>query len=751
MSDDAEAATELHHRTCPLCEAMCGLDIQVTDGQVGVIRGDRQDVWSKGYLCPKGTTLGHLHHDPDRLRTPMIREGDEWREATWDEAFAEIERRLAPILAAGGGDSIGCYIGNPTAHNFSLSRYAGAFVPMSGITRHLYSAGTVDQWPKNVVCALLYGGMWKIPVPDLDRTDFLLMLGANPAESQGSLLAAPDVLSRLDAIGERGGRVVVVDPRRTKTADRAGSWVGIRPGTDAALLFAMVNVIVEEGLVDLAHVGPWVDGVPEVGELARPFTPEVVAPVCGVDAETVRGLARDLAGADRAAVYGRIGTCNQEFGTLASWLVEVLNVLTGNLDRTGGSMWSEPLAWSMTTLRPPDLAGGYEFGRWHSRVRGAPEILGQFPVSCLAEEIAEPGDGRIRGLVVIAGNPVISTPDSARLDDALEGLELLVSVDNWLNETSRRAHVILPGQSALEQAHYDELFWGWSVRNAARYSPPVFASEDGQPAEWQILLRLAALLGGQANDEIDVDGFDDAFFFGVVATEMTRPGSRIADRDPADIVAATPGRGPERLLDFGVRVGPHGDAYGADPDGLTLDDVKAREHGLDIGPLEPRLPDVLETEHDRIDLVPAHIVADVPRLVARLDRDDDGLVLVSRRHLRSNNSWMHNVSVLVKGKDRCTLEMHPDDAERAGLADGAVARVSSTAGEVDVPIEITDAIIPGVVCLPHGWGHDLDGVRLSVAAEHPGVNSNLLAPAHLVDALSGNAVVNGIPVEIESI
>jgi anaerobic selenocysteine-containing dehydrogenase len=350
--------------------------------------------------------------------------------------------------------------------------------------------------------------------------------------------------------------------------------------------------------------------------------------------------------------------------------------------------------------------------------------------------------------VVIAGNPVISTPDPARLDEALEHLDLMVSVDNWLNETSRRAHVILPGHSALEQPHYDELFWGWSTRNATRYSPSVFASEDGRPAEWEILLRLAALLGGQSNDEIDLDGFDGAFFSGVVAMEMTRPGSRIAGRDPADIVAATPGRGPERLLEFGVRVGPQGDAYGSDPDGLTLDDVKAHEHGLDIGPLEPRLPDVLETADGRIDLAPPHIVDDVARLRARLERVDDGLVLVSRRHLRSNNSWMHNVSVLVRGKDRCTLEVHPEDAARAGLRAGAVARVSSESGAVEVPVEITDAIIPGVVCLPHGWGHDLDGVRLSVASEHAGVNSNLLAPGHLVDPPSGNAVVNGIPVEI---
>jgi anaerobic selenocysteine-containing dehydrogenase len=736
-----------HVRTCPLCEAMCGLEVQVEDERVTRIRADRQDVWSKGYLCPKGTTLGHLYDDPDRLRAPLVRDGDGFREVTWPEAFAEVERLLAPVLAEDGVDAVSSYIGNPTAHNFSLGRYAGAFVPMSGITQ-LYSAGTVDQWPKNVVGTLLYGGMWTIPVPDLDRADFVLMLGANPAASQGSLMACPDVLGRIDAIRERGGRVAVVDPRRTKTADRAGEWVPIQPGTDALLLMAMVQVLFAEGLVDLAHLSPLVDGVDEVGRIAEPFTPEAVAATTRVPAEVIRDLARALAEAAAGCVYGRIGTCNQEFGTLASWLVEVLNILTGNLDRPGGSMFPDPACWSLTTVRPPDQADGWDFARWSSRVRGAPEVLGQYPVSCLAEEIDTPGDGRIRALVVIAGNPVISAPESDRLDAALPHLDAMISIDNWLNETSRHAHVVLPGLSALEQPHYDDLIWGFATRNGANFSDAVFPPPPDRPAEWEILLRVAAIIGGTAAADVDVDGFDDGYFMGVVMANQAQPGSPIADRDLGEILEATPGRGPERILDFGLRVGPHGEAYGANPGGLSLDVLKASPHGIDFGALAPRLPEVLTNETGRIDLAPGYITADVDRLSGRLAREDDGLVLVSRRHLRSNNSWMHNVKVLVKGKERCTLQVNTGDADRLGLVDGARARISSEAGSLEVPVEVTDDIASGVVCLPHGWGHDKDGSRLSVAREHAGVNNNVLAPGHLVDVPSGNAVVNGIPVEV---
>jgi len=743
------SSSEVHKRTCPLCEAMCGLHVHVAGDRVTKIRANPDDVWSRGYICPKGTALGELHHDPDRLRAPVVREGDRFREVGWPEAFAEVERRLHPVLAQSGSEALTTYIGNPTAHNFSLSRYVAAFAPMSGIQR-LYSAGTVDQWPKNVAVALLYGGMWTIPTPDLDRTDHLIVMGANPHASQGSLLAAPDVLGRFDAIRKRGGKVVVIDPRRTGTAERADEWIAIRPGTDAALLLAIAHVLFAEGRVALAHLEGRVNGLAELETLTEDFSPERVTGVCQVPAETIRRLARELAGAARAAVYGRIGTCNQEFGTLASWLVEVVNILTGNLDREGGSMFANPIAWSLTTLTPPEFAAGFEFGRWRSRVRGAPEVLGQVPVSCLAEEIATPGEGRIRALVTIAGNPVLSAPDAGKLDAALPRLDCMVSVDNWINETTRHAHVILPGLSVLEQPHYDELIWSWAVRNAGKYSPPVFAPEPGRKAEWEILLTLAALATGQKAADVNVEAIDDLFFAGLVATVAAQPGSRIAGRDPGEIVAQHTQRGPERLLDFQIRTGPWGDAYGTSPGGLTLAELARHPDGIDKGPLEPRLGEVLRTPSGRIELCPGHITRDLPRLRERLERSDPPLVLVSRRHLRSNNSWMHNVKSLVRGRERCTLLVHPSDADRLGLVDGGRAALHSQAGRIEAPVEVSDEMMPGVVCLPHGWGHDKPGARLSVASEHAGVCSNLLAPGELVDVPSGNAVVNGIPVDVSA-
>jgi anaerobic selenocysteine-containing dehydrogenase len=698
---------------------MCGLRVEVAGGRVTRIRANPDDVWSRGYLCPKGTTLGELHHDPDRLRAPLLRDGAGFREASWAEAFGAVARGLQPLIAEHGREAVTAYIGNPTAHNFSLSRYVPAFVAMAGLPV-VYSAGTVDQWPKNLTGALMFGGMWTFPIPDLDRTDFLLMLGANPHASQGSLLAAADVLGRLDAIRARGGRVVVVDPRRTGTADHASEWLPIRPGTDAAFLLAIAHVLFAEGRVRLGALEGRVNGVEEVRRVASQFPPERVAQACGIGAETIFRIARQLSEAPRAAVYGRIGTCNQEFGTLASWLVDVLNVLTGNLDREGGAMFAKPIAWSLASLRPPEFADGFVLHRWRSRVRGAPEVLGQVPVSCLAEEIATPGQGQIRALITIAGNPALSAPDAAKLDAALPGLDFMVSVDNWVNETTRHADVILPGLSALEQPHYDELIWSWAVRSAGKYSPPLFDPGE-RPREWEILLTLAAILQGAAPEAIDARALDQLFFAGLVAGIAALPGSRIHGRDPAEIVAATGGAGPERLLDFHIRTGPWGDAYGASPAGLTLAALAAEPNGIDRGPLVPRLGEVLATPSQQVELAPAYIVADVPRLAARLGRRDEGLMLVSRRHVRSNNSWMHNVPSLMTGKDRCTLLIHPEDAARAGLADGAPALVRSKAGEVRVPVEVSEEMMPGVVCLPHGWGHDKPETRLSVASRHAGV------------------------------
>jgi anaerobic selenocysteine-containing dehydrogenase len=719
---------------------MCGLEIHVEGDRVAKIRPDAEDVWSKGYICPKGAVLDHVHHDPDRLRTPLVRDERSptgWREVGWTEAFARCEELIAGVLTRHGKQSVTCYVGNPTAHNFSLARYVGLFIGLAQLPV-IYSAGTVDQWPKNLVCMLLYGGMWWIPTPDIRRTRYWLVMGGNPQASQGSLLACPDVLGEIDRIRERGGKTVVVDPRRTGTAERADEWIAIRPGTDAAFLLAICHVLFDDALVRLGGLAERVNGVEEVRRIAAEFPPERVAAACRIPADTIRRIAREIAAAPSAAVYGRIGLCTQEFGTLASWLVEVVNILTGNFDRPGGLMFGNPVTWGINTLPDPQWANGVEIGRFRSRIRGAPEVLGQFPLSCLAEEIAAPGPGQIKALVTIAGNPVISAPDAARLDAALPALECMISVDNYLNETSRHAHVILPGLSPLEQPHFDDLITMWAVGTVGNYSPAVFPRDD-RPHEWEILTRLGAYIAGMKDADVDVAAIDDGFFAALCAMKGV---------DPASVSAHYDHRGPERLLDLQIRTGPFGDRYGESPDGLTLQSFRERPHGMDFGPLVSRLHEVLATASGKIELAPSYITADVPRLAARLARADDGLLLVSRRHLRSNNSWFHNLEPLVRGRDRCTLLVHPDDARRLGLVSGRPARVTSEAGTLEVAVEISDEMMPGVVSLPHGWGHDKAGTRLSVASAHAGVNNNLLAPGGLVDPLSNNAVVNGIPVNV---
>jgi anaerobic selenocysteine-containing dehydrogenase len=728
-------------RTCPLCEATCGLEVTHQDQKVLRIRGDRDDVFSHGFICPKGSTLGKLDEDPDRLRTPLIKRDGRHEPASWDEAFQLIESKLGPIIGEHGSDSVGVYLGNPNVHSMSGVLYTRVFLKMLR-TKSLFSAATVDQMPKHVSSGYMFGHPDLIPVPDLDRTSYLLMLGANPYESNGSLATAPDWPGRLEAIRERGGKVVVIDPRRTKTARAADEHVFIRPGTDALFLFAVANVLFEEGLVDLGDLNGHVAGLDELGAAVEPFTPEAVAGACGVDAGRIRRLARELASADRAAVYGRIGTHTTEFGTMASWMVDVLNVLTGNLDRVGGAMFPRAAHEQARSRR------AFQVGRWASRVRAVPEVRGELPVSVLAEEILEPGPGRIRAMVTIAGNPMLSTPDTDRLDEAMAGLDFMVAVDIYLNETTRHADVILPGVSPLRRPHYDFAFNQLSVRNVANYSPVLFPLPEGTPDEWQVLLRLGAVVSGQGA-AADLDALDDGVFGLMVGSAVGDPRSPIHGRPPDEIFAATDGgRGPERMLDFLVRTGPYGEGYGADSDGLRLKRLKEATHGIDLGPLHPRFPEDLCTVSGMVELTPGPLLADVGRLLEAAGREaNGGFVLVGRRHVRSNNSWMHNVDVLMTGKDRCTLEINPGDATRLGVSSGGRVKLTSLAGTLTAPVEITDEIMPGVVSLPHGWGHDLEGAELSVAAARPGVNTNRLSTGEM-DPISGNAILNGIPVDV---
>ncbi|GGX86329.1 molybdopterin oxidoreductase family protein [Streptomyces microflavus] len=723
MSHDSRTAP----RICPLCEATCGLTLTIEGTTVTGARGDRDDIFSRGFICPKGASFGGLDGDPDRLRVPLVRgEDGELREATWDEAFDRIADRIPALAEAHGPQAVGVVLGNPNVHTMAGSLYPPLLLAALR-TRNVFTASTLDQMPKHVSSGLLFGDAHAIPVPDLDRTDHLLLIGANPLESNGSLCTAPDFPGRLKALRRRGGTLTVIDPRRTRTARLADRHVAIRPGADALLLAAMAHVLLQEKLADPGPLAEHLEGADELAAALAGFTPDAVAAACDVDAATITALARELAAAPTAAVYARIGSCTVEHGTLASWLVDVLNILTGNLDRPGGALF--PLSATARAPRAAAPGKGFALGRWASRVSGHPEAKGELPTAALAEEIETPGEGRIRALVVLAANPVLSAPDGDRLDAALAGrLDFMVSVDPYLNETSRHADVVLPPPPPSQSAHFDFAFNSFAVHNQVRYTPAPVPLEDGRMDESEIHARLILAVSGMHG--APPSAVDDL----AITTAITRAGA------PKELAGELTGEsGPERRLDLMLRLGPYG---------LTLEELLAHPHGIDLGPLKPRVPEILRTRSGRIELLPAAIAADLPRLRRALGESPAPLVLVGRRHLRSNNSWMHNVGSLSGGSNVCTLQIHPDDAARLGLVDGATVRIESAGGGVEAPAEITDTVRSGVVSLPHGWGHSRPGTRMSVAAAHPGVNVNQLLDGTLLDPLSGTAVLNAIPVTV---
>ncbi|MGP4045669.1 molybdopterin oxidoreductase family protein [Streptomyces sp. 2A115] len=744
MSTTTDSRTAL--RICPLCEATCGLTLTIEGTRVTSARGDRDDVFSHGFICPKGASFGAADSDPDRLRTPLVRKDGELREATWEEAFDAIAAGLRPIVERYGPHAVGAVLGNPNVHTM-----AGALYPpvlLAGLGTHsIFTASTVDQMPKHVSSGLLYGDALAIPVPDLDRTDHLLLIGANPLESNGSLCTAPDFPGKLKALKARGGTLTVIDPRRTRTAKLADRHVAIRPGTDALLLAAMAYVLFEEKLTDLGELAELVQGLDELAEAVRDFTPEAAAEACDVDAATIRALARELAAAPTAAVYGRIGSCTVEHGTLASWLVDILNILTGNLDRPGGALF--PQAATDKTPRPAGPGRGFALGRWHSRVSRHPEAKGELPIAALAEEIdTATAEGEpVRALIAVAANPVLSTPDGDRLDKALDSLDFMVSVDPYLNETSRHAHVVLPPPPPSQSPHHDFAFNTLAVRNQVRYTRAAVPLEPGRMAETEILARLVLAVTGMHG--ADPSAVDDMVIGQTLGKAVKEPHSPVHGRDARELAAQLTGEsGPERRLDLMLRLGPYGDGFGVRREGLTLEKLLDQPHGIDLGPLQPRLPQPLKTRSGRVELLPQPLADDLPRLRDALRRRPEGLVLVGRRHLRSNNSWMHNIPALTGGTNRCTLHIHPDDAERLGVTDGAPVRVKGAGGQVVAPAEVTDAVRRGVVSLPHGWGHDRPGTWLTHAAADPGVNVNQLLDGSLLDPLSGTAVLNGVPIEI---
>jgi len=667
---------------------------------------------------------------------------------TWEA----ISDGLTKVISKHGRESIATYLGNPGAHSLSALTFNRVLLQSIG-SRQRYSASTVDQLPKQVASGLMFGSASTVVVPDLDRTQYLLMLGANPYASNGSLCTAPDFPGRLEAMQARGGKLVVVDPRKSRTAEQSDEWIAIRPGTDALLLAAIAHTLAQDGLgVMEQRLGTYLNGVNELIAGLKPFTPEAVSPATGIDAAIIRRIARELRDAPSSAVYGRIGTTTTTFGTTASWLVDVVNTFTGNLDRVGGAMIPLPVAGSGNTRGSAGVGKGFRTGRGHSRVRKYPEALGEYPVAALAEEITTPGAGQVRALVVVGGNPVLSTPNSERLAKSFEELEFMVSVDIYLNETSKFADVVLPVPSQLQRSHYDLALLQFAVRTVANYSAPVLARGVDEPDEWEILAKISAIAAGLGADA-EPSTIDDVALQGLVQGVTKDSTSSVFGRNADELIAdlsASGRRGPDRMLDFMLRTGPFGDGFGAVPDGLTLDKLIAAPHGIDFGGLEPRLPNVLRTPSGKVELAPPQLIADLERLFKLcLEKTDlTQLTLVGRRHLRSNNSWMHNIEVLVKGKPRCTLQMHPVDASRLGIADGSIVRVSSRVGSVEAPVEITDLIRGGVVSLPHGWGHSMSGTKLKVASARAGVNSNLLTDEEALDPLSGTSVLNGIPVEV---
>ena len=728
-------------RMCPLCEATCGLRLTLDDDdRVTRVQGDPDDPFSRGYLCPKGATLGQLAQDPDRLDAPMVRnDAGVLQATTWEHALDVVAARVRAVVAEHGTGALGTYNGNPNVHTAAGQLYVKPFVKALR-TRHVYTASTVDQMPKHVSAGLMFGAPLAIPVPDIDRTDLLLVLGANPRMSNGSLCTAPDLPGRLDALGERGGRLVVVDPRRTRTAARADQHIAIRPGTDALLLAAVVTELAALDAVDPGPAGAHLDGLDTALAALQGFTADAVAAATRVDAETIRALAHDLAAADRPVVYGRIGTQAQRFGTLCAWLVDVCNTVLGSLDRPGGAMWTRPAHEVGKRPRP------YAIGRWRSRVRDLPEVNGELPVATLADEITTPGEGQLRALFTVAGNPLRSTPNSDRLEAAFADLDLLVCVDPYVTATSRHADVILPPPGPLCEPHPELTFAELSVRNVTHHSPAVVDLPDGAMPEWRILLALAAIALGA--DHTDVEAADRVVAAEVAERVVSTPSSRLHGLEVEEALALTDGLvGPDRLVDLLWRAGPYGAGTGTA--GLSLQAMLDAPSGVvDHGPLEPRLPDVLATATGRIVLAPDEVLADLPRLTAAMEAPQDGLLLVGRRHLRTNNSWGQNVPALMGSTDLCTLQVHPDDAAAHGLCDGGRAIVRSRVGAVEAPVEVTEDIVPGTVSLPHGFGNDEDGIRLRVAADVGGVNSNVLTDEQEVDAVSGNAVLNGIPVDV---
>jgi len=696
-----------HHRVCHLCEAMCGLVIQTDGDRILDIRGDHNDPLSRGHVCPKAVSLKDIHEDPDRLRKPLKRIRSETGvfehvEIEWSEALDLAAEALASTIQQHGVDAVGAYFGNPSVHNYGmLTHQRNLFRHIR--TRNRFSATSVDQLPHHLVSLWCFGHMLLQPVPDVDRTQYFLMLGANPLASNGSMWTVPDVRRRLKALTARGGKLVVIDPRRTETAELASEHLFIRPGSDAAFLLAVLHVLFRDDRVAPGPLSDFTDGLEAVGEAVKHLTPAWAAEKTGISASDIERIAHEFSRAEAAICYGRMGVSTQAFGALCQWAIQVINIVTGNLDKPGGSLFTLPAMDQVTNTSP----GG--FARFFSRGRGLPEFNYELPAAAMVEEIQTPGDGQIRLMFTGAGNPVLSTPNGGALDEALEELDFMISLDPALNETTRHADVILPPTSPLEHDHYDIGFHNLAIRNTARYNPPIFEKSEDALHDWEIFAALGDRL------------------------------AHLLDLEPM------PAHPPHQLVDGALRIGPYGDTSTWQ---LSIEKLRAHPSGIDFGPLQPSCPERLQTPGKRIRLAIPEVLRDIDRLVAEDAAPAEGYRLIGRRHVRDNNSWMHNHHRLMKGKPRCQLLMHPNDVASEGWQSGMTVTVKSRVGQIDAELAASDEVMPGVVSLPHGYGHGRSGTRADIANRHAGVSCNDVTDEQFVDQLSGNAAVNGVLVQL---
>ncbi|PTQ89988.1 molybdopterin-dependent oxidoreductase [Agitococcus lubricus] len=761
--------SQAHYRTCNLCEAMCGVVIHTEEGLEGEgvritsVKGDQNDPFSRGHICAKAIALKTLQEDPDRLRYPMKRTTDGWQEISWQQAFDEVEQGIKAVQAKYGRHAVGFYVGNPTVHNLG----ATLFVPplMAALhSKNKFSATSVDQLPHMLAALQMFGHQLLLPIPDVDNTDFMLMLGANPAASNGSLMTGGDIMGRIKGIQQRGGRVVVLDPRRTETAQQVGEHIFIKPASDVYFLAALLHVLFKETTLNKAAIEQQALGL-EMLELAvESFSPERVATVTGIEAAVIRQLAHDFAKAERAVCYGRMGVCTQEFGGVSAWLINAINVVTGNLDKVGGALFNHPAVDLVgLTSSSPALRGS--FNRYQSRVRGLPEFNGELPVAVLAEEILTEGKGQIKALITHAGNPVLSTPNGQQVDQALASLDFMVAIDIYLNETTRHAHIILPPTGVLEHGHYDLVFNILAVRNVSKYSPPLLTPPDNTRHDWQILLELAARFNANNAKEkwlwqgikriverLQPEGILDLLLqlgpYGQLPLGLTPVAAQSSQLLIKALNAFPPTHGVARQLKQLLTATPlNGKAQG-----LSLAKLKANPHGLDLGALQPSLAERICTPDRKVILAPHLYLAELSRAFTQLNahqrREPNQFLLIGRRHIRSNNSWLHNSLPLIKGKNRCTAMMNQADASALAVNEGDMIRVKSRVGDITLPVEIVDDMMTGVISIPHGFGHHRQGTQLSIAEGKAGVSMNDITDEHYVDGISGTAALNGLAVTV---